>query len=107
MTLFSATDGTIQKIVSTPGKLSIDFIDWQEQRWTIFFEEAIAFQSIGAEGEEVSEISTIDTSFINLIDPKELNESSKSYSFISAWSSNPVLIVIASNFNAVQSDKNS
>ncbi|WP_414881169.1 hypothetical protein [Pseudomonas sp. IT-P2] len=100
---FSITDGTIQKITSLPGKLSIDFKDWKEDSWTLIFENLIAFQSIGAEGEEIAEISMQKSEFLENLDQDDLEQDSKSYSFLCAWYQKPVLIVIASSFEQIKS----
>jgi len=102
MNIFSVSDGTIQKITSHPGKLYIEFKDWKEEVWILTFEDLVAFQSIGAEGEEIAEISMQESELINMIDKNDLEEQSKSYSFLCAWHQKPVLTIIASNFKQVK-----
>ena len=102
MNIFSVSDGTIQKITSHPGKLSIEFKDWKEEVWILKFEDLVAFQSIGAEGEEIAEISMQDSELIKMIDKNYLEKESKSYSFLCAWHQKPVLTIIASSFTQVK-----
>lgn len=107
MNSFSAADGTIQKITSTPGVLVVNFTDWKEQSWTIIFENLIAFQSIGAEGEEISEIIESEKILLKNINIEDIDGTIKSYSFISARSSNPALIIVAKGYEAKKHNQNS
>ncbi|UVE45925.1 hypothetical protein KS461_01170 [Pseudomonas chlororaphis] len=107
MNSFSAADGTIQKITSTPRVLVVNFTDWKEQSWTIIFENLIAFQSIGAEGEEISEIIESEKILLENINIEDIDGATKSYSFISAWSSNPALIIVAKDYEAKKHNQNS
>ncbi|WDH23153.1 hypothetical protein [Pseudomonas chlororaphis] len=98
MNSFSVADGTVKKITSTPGILVVNFTDWKEQDWTITFENLIAFQSLGAEGEEISEIIESKKILIENINTEDIDDTTKSYSFISAWSSTPVLVIVAKGY---------
>ncbi|MGY3260676.1 hypothetical protein [Pseudomonas chlororaphis] len=95
MNSFSVADGTVKKITSAPGILVVNFTDWKEQDGTITFENLIAFQSLGAEGEEISEIIESEKILLENIRIEDIGNTTKSYSFISAWSSSPILIIIA------------
>ncbi|MDQ3203009.1 MAG: hypothetical protein M3Q94_12740 [Pseudomonadota bacterium] len=99
MTSFSVSDGTIEKITCEYGSISIEFVDWQEERWTITFENVLGFKSIGAVGAEVSEMLVKDeTPFsqeLALIDPSEVGFN---YCFTSARDWNVVLIVVANGY---------
>jgi hypothetical protein len=97
---FSVVDGSIQGISSRPGLLRVEFIDWQEQPWVLSFNDLVAFQSLGAEGSQIAELSTAAMPLLMAqVDPQELTSSPHSYSFICAWSARPVLSVIAGSYH--------
>lgn len=56
MTEFQVSDGTIERITCERERIFIEFLDWQEERWIITFEDVLGFKSIGAVGAELSEI---------------------------------------------------
>jgi hypothetical protein len=92
-------DGAIKKMISKPGSLEVYFEDWQENTWSIVFEDVIAFESLGAEGEELSEIKVADTGEYKIkvlrLFPDESEAKCRIYSFVSAWSGLSVLQVLA------------
>lgn len=95
-TPFCVADGSIQNLCSSPGLLRVEFIDWQQQPWVLSFSGLVAYQSLGAEGTEIAELSRAPLSqLLAQVDPEELSSAPDSYSFICAWSGRPVLSIIA------------
>lgn len=95
-TPFCVADGSIQHLGSSPGLLRVEFIDWQQQAWVLSFTGLVAYQSLGAEGTEIAELSRAPLSqMLAQVDPGELSSAPDSYSFICAWSGRPVLSIIA------------
>lgn len=99
MTSFSVSDGTIEKITCEYGSLFIGFVDWQEERWIITFDNVLGFKSIGAVGAEVSEMLVKDETPLSqelaLIDSSEVGFN---YCFISARDWNVVLTIVADGY---------
>lgn len=95
-TPFCVADGSIQNLASSFGLLRVEFIDWQQQPWVLSFTGLVAYQSLGAEGTEIAELSRAPLSqLLAQVNPGELPSTPNSYSFICAWSGRPVLSIIA------------
>ena len=93
---FCVADGSIQNLGSSLGLLRVEFTDWQQQPWVLSFSGLIAYQSVGAEGTEIAELSRAPLrQLLAQVDPGELTPPPNSYSFICAWSGRPVLSIIA------------
>ena len=94
------SDGTISTITSRLGVVVVDFVDWQEKNWSLIFNNAIAYKSISAEGEEISALRQLsDTEFSREV--KSAGEgTASSYCFVSAWSEQVVLTIVAEGYIA-------
>ncbi|MHC8393739.1 hypothetical protein ACYZT8_08740 [Pseudomonas sp. LB3P93] len=101
MTKFPVSDGTIEKITCERERIFIAFLDWQEERWIITFENVLGFKSVGAVGAEVSEMFVKDVTPLSqelaLIDPSEVGFS---YCFTCARECNVILTIVASGYAA-------
>jgi len=96
---FCVADGSIQNLGSSLGLLRVEFMDWQQQPWVLSFSGLIAYQSVGAEGTEIAELSRAPLrQLLAQVDPGELTPPPNSYSFICAWSGRPVLSIIAGDW---------
>ncbi|WP_139833049.1 MULTISPECIES: hypothetical protein [unclassified Pseudomonas] len=99
MNEFSAIDGTIKKITSTPRKISVEFLDWKEQLWMLTFENVVSFLSSSAEGAEISEITINTLETLKTTTTNEPTINLQTYTFLCAWHQIPALTVIASGFH--------
>ena len=94
-------DGRITEILSRPGIVIIKFMDWQEKKWNIIFDNVLALQCIGYENEDIAEVNNrCSDDFLAQVkkhegEDEEL-EGVKCYSFISAWKNEAVLKIVAS-----------
>lgn len=101
MTEFPVSDGTIKKITCERERVFIEFLDWQEGRWIITFENVLGVKAFGAVGTEVSEMFVKDvTPFsqeLAVIDP---SGSGINYCFTCARECNVILTIVASGYSA-------
>ncbi|MBN3865439.1 hypothetical protein HCU66_24865 [Pseudomonas frederiksbergensis] len=101
MTEFQFSDGTIERITCEHERIFIEFLDWQEERWIITFENVLGFKSVGAVGAEVSEMFVKDVTPLSqelaVIDPSEVGFN---YCFTCARDWNVVLTIVASEYTA-------
>ncbi|MBK5552100.1 hypothetical protein JFU49_17725 [Pseudomonas sp. TH03] len=99
MTEFSVSDGTIEKIICERERIFIEFVDWQEERWLITFENVLGFKSVGAVGAEVSEMFVKDitplSQELTVIDPLEVGVN---YCFTCAREWNVILTIVADGY---------
>jgi hypothetical protein len=102
---FPVSDGTIEKMTCERERVLIEFLDWQEERWVIIFENVLGFKSVGAIGAEVSEFFVMDETPLSkeliLIDS---SGAGLSYCFTCARECNIVLIVVASGYTVEKCD---
>lgn len=101
MTEFPVSDGVIEKITCGRESLFIEFLDWQEERWIITFENVLGFKSVGAVGAEISEMFVKDVT--PLSQELALNDPAKvafSYCFTCAREWHVVLTVVANGYVA-------
>lgn len=101
MTEFPVSDGTIERITCERERIFLDFLDWQEERWIITFENVLGFKSVGAVGMEVSEMFVKDVTPLS----QELavigtSEVGINYCFTCARDWNVVLTIVASGYTA-------
>ena len=94
----NVSDGSVESLISTVGRLVVKLIDWQECVWEIHFSDVIAFENLSVEGEDLSEIQVgnSDEFFDRVLE--RIDESLDKYncvSFHSAWNHVPLLKVIA------------
>ncbi|TPG79903.1 hypothetical protein [Pseudomonas arsenicoxydans] len=105
MTEFTVSDGTIEKMTCERERVFIEFLDWQEERWIIIFENVLGVKSVGAIGVEVSEMFAKDVTSLSqelfLIDASEVG---LNYCFTCARECNIVLTVIASGYTVEKCD---
>jgi len=98
---FPVSDGIIEKITCERENLFLEFLDWQEQRWLITFENVMGFSGIGAVGAETSEIyiehMTPLSIKVAMIDPSEVGTS---YCFTSARGGDVILTILAEGYTA-------
>lgn len=95
------SDGTISGVMGRPGEVVVEFVDWQERRWSILFRGAIAYKSISSEGEEISDLLELkETDFSKEVDMVD-GDKGISYCFISAWSDDVVLTIIAEGYTTL------
>jgi len=101
MTEFPVSDGTIEKITCERERIFIEFLDWQEKRWIITFENVLGFKSVGALGAEVAEMFVKDVTPLSqelaVIDPSGVGVN---YCFTCAREWNVILIIVASGYTA-------
>lgn len=102
------SDGSIKGMISKLGSLEVHFEDWQESNWSFLFKEVIAFESLGAEGKELSKIRVDDngeykSKVIRLL-PDESETECRVYSFMSAWSEVAILQVLADTVTVTKMD---
>lgn len=94
-------DGSIQGIRSSSGSLVVHFRDWQEKEWLVTFRDVLAFQSLGAENEDIAEVKIVDEDdFLELVKGTEAEADLQNMQctlFKSAWNEIPLLKVIASS----------
>ena len=94
-------DGSIQGIESSTGSLIVHFLDCKETEWIISFKDVIAFQSIGAENEDLAAVEIVDKDdFLEQVKSADSEEDLNDMQcalFRSAWSNTPLLKVIASS----------
>ncbi|EJL97937.1 hypothetical protein PMI18_04217 [Pseudomonas sp. GM102] len=102
---FSVSDGTIEKMTCEHERIFIEFLDWQEQRWIITFENVLGVKCVGAIGAEISEMFVMDVTSLSqellLIDSSEVG---LSYCFTCARECNIVLTVVASGYTVDKCD---
>lgn len=105
MTGFPVSDGTIERITCEHERVFIEFLDWQEVRWIITFENVLGFKSVGAVGAEVSEMFVKDVTPLSqeltLIDPSDVGFN---YCFTCARECNVILTIVASGYTAEKCD---
>lgn len=105
MTEFPVSDGTIEKITCERERIFIEFLDWQEERWIVTFENVLGFKSVGAVGAEVSEMFVKDVTSLSqelvLIDPSEVGFN---YCFTCARECNVVLTIVAGGYTVKKCD---
>lgn len=53
--------GTIKKITCNHEDLLVDFLDWQENLWTITFKNIGGFKGVGAVGSEALELIEVES----------------------------------------------
>lgn len=99
MTEFPVSDGTIERITCEHDRIFIEFLDWQEVRWIIIFENVLGFKSVGTVGAEVSEMFVTDVTPLSqelaLIDPSDVGFN---YCFTCASECNVILTIVASGY---------
>ena len=103
-----ASDGTIEKITCEREHLFLEFLDWQEQRWIITFENVMGFSGIGAVGAETSEffteeMTTLSKEVITLskeVITLDASEIGTSYCFTSARGGDVILTIVADSYVA-------
>lgn len=94
------SDGTILGVIGRQGEVVVEFADWQERRWSILFRGAIAYKSISSEGEEIADLlELIETDFSREVESLD-GDKGGSYCFVSAWSNDVVLTIIAEGYAA-------
>ena len=101
MTEFPVSDGTIERITCEHERIFIEFLDWQEVRWIITFENVLGFKSVGAVGTEVSgmfvkDVITLSQEFA-LLEPLDVGIN---YCFSCARGCNVILTIVASGYTA-------
>jgi hypothetical protein len=105
MTEFPVSDGTIEKMTCEHERVFLEFLDWQEKRWIITFENVLGVKSVGAIGAEISEMYVMDVTSLSqellLIDSSEVG---LNYCFTCARECNIVLIIVASGYTVEKCD---
>ncbi|WP_223527523.1 hypothetical protein [Pseudomonas sp. BF-B-26] len=100
METLAFSDGTILGVMGRQGEVVVEFVDWQERCWSVLFRGAIAYKSISSEGEEISDLLELsETDFskeVELVD----GDKGTSYCFVSAWSDDVVLTIVAEGYVA-------
>ena len=101
MTLNELTlsDGEVLELISKPGRVRLIFRSWDEKLWNIMFEDVVAFECFGAEGEDldgliIDESNDFKSRATMRLCDENLSDH-RAYEFVSAWSGVVVLSVIA------------
>jgi hypothetical protein len=99
------SDGEIENVKISDDFISVVLRDWKNVLWEIIFDDPIAYEAISAIGESLSELK-IESNCGFLEKCKRISGEGVAilfcYSFISAWSEEPVFRVIARDCRVVQ-----